>query len=47
MELEIIHLEITLLMSDLLKHTNYLNAVLKSLKTRGLTLVPTQQILEV
>ena len=30
-------LEITLLMSNLLKQANYLNAVLKSLKTRGLT----------
>ena len=28
------YLEITLLMSNLLKHANYLNAVLKSLKTR-------------
>ena len=31
--LEIIYLEITLLMSKVLKHANYLNAVLKSLKT--------------
>ena len=29
----IIYLEITLLMSNLSKHANYLNAVLKSLKT--------------
>ena len=41
---EIAHLEIALLMSNLLKHANYLNAVLKSLKTRGLTQVPRQQI---
>ena len=34
MQLEIIYLEITLLMSNLLKHANYLNAVLKSMKTR-------------
>ena len=35
---EIIHLEISLtLMSSLLKHANYPNAVLKSLKIRGLT----------
>ena len=27
MQLEIIHLEITLLMANLLKHANYLNAV--------------------
>ena len=33
MELEIIYLEIALLMSNPLKHANYLNAVLKSLKT--------------
>ena len=38
------NLEITLLMSNLLKHANYLNAVLKSLKNRGLTWVPRQQI---
>ena len=41
------HIEITLLMSNLLKHANYLNAVLKSLKNRGLTKVPRQQIAEV
>ena len=34
-------------MSNLLKHANYLNAVLKSLKTRGLIQVPKQQISEV
>ena len=31
-------------MSNLLKHANYLNAVLKSLKTRGLTWVPRQKL---
>ena len=31
---KIIYLEITSLMSNLLKHANYLNAVLKSLKTQ-------------
>ena len=35
------------LMSNILKHANYLNAVLKSLKTRCLTEVPRQQIAEV
>ena len=39
----IIYLEITLLMSNLLKHANYLNAVLKSLRPD----VPRQQIAEV
>ena len=36
-----------LLMSSLLKHANYVNAVLKSLKTRGLTQIPRQQVAEV
>ena len=40
-------IEITLLMSNILKHANYLNAILKSLKTRGLTEVPGQNIAEV
>ena len=40
-------LEITLLMSNLLKHGNYLNTVLKSPKSRCLTQVPKQQIAEV
>ena len=47
MSLEIVCLEITLLMSNLLKHANDLNAVLKSLKTRSLTQVPRQQIADV
>ena len=34
----------SLLMSNLLKHANYLNAVLKFLKTPGLTELPRQQI---
>ena len=36
----IVKTRLKLLMSNLLKHTNYLNAVLKSLITRGLTQVP-------
>ena len=36
--------EITLVMFNLLKHANYLNAVLKSLKTRGLNKFPREQI---
>ena len=43
----ITHLEIAVLMSNILKHANYLNGVLKSLKARGLTWVPRQQITEV
>ena len=33
-------------MSNILKHANYLNAVVKSLKNGGLTKVPRQQIAE-
>ena len=47
MKLEITHLEITSLMSNLLKYANHCDAILKSLKTRGLTQVPRQHIAEV